>query len=154
MERTYTIPLRRQWSKTVAYKRGKKTIRAIREFMVRHMKATEVKIGKFLNEEVWKHGIRNPPSRIRVNAKKEADGVVTVELFGKPMPSKEAQKPKEKKSAQKPESESKAPAKEAKAHEHEHKGESKSESAAPKKKAAEKKSGEHKTPAEKSSETK
>lgn len=94
MERTYTIPLRREWIKTVRYKRAKKTIRAIREFMEQHMKATDVKIGKHLNEEVWKHGIANPPSRVRVNCVKDKDGIVTVELFGKPIGSK-AEAPKE-----------------------------------------------------------
>lgn len=85
MERTYTIPLRKQWRKTVRYRRAKKTVRAIREFLQRHMKGSDVKIGPFLNEEVWKHGMKNPPSRIRVNAYKNPEGMVLAELFGKPL---------------------------------------------------------------------
>jgi len=91
MERTYTIPLRREWRKTVRYRRAKKTIRAIREFLIKHMKAEDVKIGKHLNEEVWKNGIRNPPSKIRVNAFKDKEGIVITELFGKPLVKKKAE---------------------------------------------------------------
>ena len=115
MERTYTIPLRREWIKTVRYKRAKKTIRAIREFMMQHMKTDEVRIGPFLNEEVWKHGIANPPSRVRVNCVKDKDGVVTVELVGKPLgKASQKEEPKAKKTKEKATAKSETAAEETK----------------------------------------
>ncbi len=93
LEREYTIPLRRQWSKTQSYKRVPKSIKAIKEFLVRHMKIYDrdlkkVKINQFLNEELWFRGIKNPPSKIKVKATKEKnkDGeeIVNVELFELP----------------------------------------------------------------------
>jgi len=84
LERTYTIPLRREWLKSVKYKRAKKAVRAIKEFLVRHMKTgvENVKLGTQLNIELWKHGIKNPPSRIKVNVTKDDKGMVRAELFG------------------------------------------------------------------------
>lgn len=84
LERTYTIPLRREWLKSVKYKRAKKAVRAIKEFLVRHMKTAKenVRLGTQLNIELWKHGIKNPPSRIKVNVTKDDKGMVRAELFG------------------------------------------------------------------------
>lgn len=82
LERTYTIPLRREYLKVPNWKRTEKAVIAVREFMIRHMKSREVKIGKALNEELWKHGIKNPPHHIKVNAVKDEKGIVKVDLFG------------------------------------------------------------------------
>lgn len=98
MERTYIIPLRREYQKTATYKRSKKATKAIKEFIVRHMKAADFNAVKLLNElnhEMWKHGIRNPPHKIKVIAKKDDKGVVMVQLFGHKFP--EAAKAPEKK---------------------------------------------------------
>lgn len=95
VERTYTIPLRREWLKSVKYKRAKKAVKAIREFLMRHMKASleNVRLGKHLNLELWKHGIKNPPSRVKVNVTKDDKGVVVAELFGAPKAEKKVAKP-------------------------------------------------------------
>ena len=68
MERLYTIPLRKEFSKAPNYKRTSRAIKAIRDFIKRHMKNENVKIGKHLNLEMWKHGRKNPPARIKVKA--------------------------------------------------------------------------------------
>ena len=68
MERLYTIPLRKEFSKAPNYKRTSRAITAIRDFVKRHMKNENVKIGKYLNLEMWKHGRKNPPARIKVKA--------------------------------------------------------------------------------------
>lgn len=96
IERTYTIPLRREWLKTVKYKRAKKAVRAIREFLMRHMKATEenVKLGKYLNLELWKHSIKSPPSRVKVNVVKDDKGVVKAEIVGAPKETPKVEAPK------------------------------------------------------------
>ena len=83
LERTYIIPLRREWLKVPRYKRAKKASTAVREFLSKHMKSDNVKIGNGLNMELWKHGMKNPPHKIKINVIKEDDGTVKAELFGK-----------------------------------------------------------------------
>ena len=72
-EREFIIPLRRKFIKTAEYRRAPKSIRAIKEFLVRHMKLYDrdlkkIKIDKYLNEFIWRRGIKNPPSKIKVKA--------------------------------------------------------------------------------------
>jgi large subunit ribosomal protein L31e len=93
LERVYNIPLRKEYQKSPHYRRAKKSIFAIREFLKKHMKSYEVKIGKYLNEKIWEHGIKNPPHHVKVNCTKDEKGVVTVELFDAP---KDKQEKKEK----------------------------------------------------------
>jgi len=101
IERTYTIPLRKEWRKAARYRRAKKAVNAVRAFLIKHMKADEknVKIGKYLNKELWKHGMKNPPCRVRINVKKDDKGIVNAELVGAPEEKKK--KSKEKKSIKK-----------------------------------------------------
>jgi len=95
LERTYTIPLRREYLKTPKYRRAKKAVRAVREFMQKHMKTEEVLIGPKLNMALWANGIRNPPHHVKVNATKNNEGEVRVELFGFEFKKKEIKKKKE-----------------------------------------------------------
>ena len=83
IERTYTIPLRKEWLKSPKYRRAKKAVTAIKDFLIKHMKSEDIKIGKHLNEKIWKHGMKNPPCRIKVNVIKDEKDVVRVEIFGK-----------------------------------------------------------------------
>lgn len=96
LERTYVIPLRREWLKTPRYKRAKKAIRAIKEFLIRHVKAEEenIRIGQSLNKTIWHHGIKNPPGKIKVNILKDEKGIAYVELFGVEIKKKEEVKEK------------------------------------------------------------
>jgi large subunit ribosomal protein L31e len=95
MERTYIIPLRKGWLKAQRYKRAKKAVHTVQEFLKKHMKSEDVRVGTYLNLEIWKHGIKNPPSRVKVNVVKDDKGVVRAELFGAPVA--EVKKPEEKK---------------------------------------------------------
>ena len=109
LERTYNVPLRESWLKAPKYRRSKKAVTALKEFIAKHMKSDNFKIGKNLNELIWKHGIKNPPHHVNVNMVKYADGLVKVELVGKPVeevakkpeakeePKKAEEKPAEKK---------------------------------------------------------
>lgn len=88
LEREYIIPLRKRWSIVPRYKRANKAIRSIKEFLVKHMKIRDgdldkIKVDKYLNEEIWHRGIRNPPAKIKVKAIKEGD-IVRVELVDMP----------------------------------------------------------------------
>lgn len=85
IERTYIIPLRREWLRVPEYKRAKRAVAAVKNFLMRHMKQhdiSQIKLGTVLNEELWSRGMKNPPSRIKVNVVKEDDGLVKAELFG------------------------------------------------------------------------
>jgi len=89
LEREYIIPLRNKWKRVPRYKKANKAIKAIKEFLVKHMKIRDndlnkVKIDKYLNEEIWFRGIRKPPSKIKVRAIKEGD-IVKVELAELPV---------------------------------------------------------------------
>ena len=98
LERTYIIPLRKEWLKAPRYKRAKKAVNAIKKFLARHMKSEDIKILKELNLEVWKHGIKNPPGKVKVDVLKDDKGVVRANLSGFPVkePEKEEKKKKSK----------------------------------------------------------
>jgi large subunit ribosomal protein L31e len=81
-ERTYIIPLRKEWLKIQKYKRSKKAVSAVKQFLAKHMKSDNVKIGNKLNLKIWERGIKNPPHKVKVSVIKEDDGTVKAELFG------------------------------------------------------------------------
>jgi large subunit ribosomal protein L31e len=82
IERTYTIPLRSEFLKTPRWKRTKKAVKAAKEFLSKHMKSNDVRLGESINKELWKHGIKNPPGKVKVTVTKDSEGVVKAELFG------------------------------------------------------------------------
>jgi len=92
VERTYVVPLRRGFLKSPRYKRAKKAVNTLRAFLVRHMKSKDVRILSELNVAIWGHGIKNPPSRVKINVKKDDKGVVTAQLFGVPFEKVEVKK--------------------------------------------------------------
>lgn len=94
-EKQFTIPLRKEFSKGPSYKRSEKAIKAIREFIERHMKTDDVKIGKNLNLKIFERGRKHPPPRIKVKAVKE-EKLVRVELPEFPFDIKVEKKEKKK----------------------------------------------------------
>ncbi|MEK6917331.1 MAG: 50S ribosomal protein L31e [Nanoarchaeota archaeon] len=88
IEREYIIPLRKEIDKVAIYRRTEKAIKAIKEFVVRHMKIRDrdlkkVKIDKYLNEAMWTRGIKNPVHKIKVKVIKEGE-IVRVEAVDLP----------------------------------------------------------------------
>ena len=84
LEREYIIPLRKNFLKVPRYKRAKRAVRTIKEFLAKHMKVEDrdlkkVKVDIYLNNEVWFRGIKKPMNKIKVKAMKKG-GVVYVEL--------------------------------------------------------------------------
>ncbi len=96
VERTYNVPLRKGFQKAPKYRRAKKAVNVLREFISKHLKSDSIKIGKFLNLEIWKRGIKNPPHHVKVNVTKDSEGIVNVELAGAPSEKKPEVKPVEK----------------------------------------------------------
>jgi large subunit ribosomal protein L31e len=88
LEREYVIPLRKEWMKVPRYRKTNKAVKAVKEFLVRHMKIRDkdlnkIKVDKFVNEFLWARGVKNPPSKVKVKAIKDGD-VVRVELVEMP----------------------------------------------------------------------
>ncbi len=84
IEREYIVPLRKGFLNVPHYRRAKKAVKTLKEFMVRHMKIRDgdtrkVKVNIHLNNEIWFRGIRKPLNKIKVKAKKIED-IVYVEL--------------------------------------------------------------------------
>lgn len=78
IEREYTIPLRRHWLNVSSYNRTGKAIKAIKQFIAKHMKVPDrdinnVKLDVYFNNEVWYRGRASPPSKVKVKAVKEGD---------------------------------------------------------------------------------
>lgn len=88
LEREYVVPLRRGFLSVPKYRRAKKAVRILKEFMVRHMNVRDgdlkkVKIDGYLNSEIWFRGIKKPMGKVKVRAKK-VDGIVYIELADVP----------------------------------------------------------------------
>lgn len=84
LERTYTVPLRSGFNKAPNYKKTKKAVFVLREFLMKHMKCTnkELRLGKNLNQFVWKRGYKHPPHHVKITVIKDDEGIVKAELFG------------------------------------------------------------------------
>lgn len=80
-ERSYNIPLRKGFINTPRWCRTKKAVSVLREFLIRHTKREDVRIGLLLNEHIWKHGGKNPPHHVKVDVWIEAD-YANAELSG------------------------------------------------------------------------
>ena len=81
-ERYYVVPLAKKgFEKSPRWKRSKKAMIVLREFLTRHMKPEgDVYISQELNERVWENGIKNPPRKIRIRCTKSVDGIVRAYL--------------------------------------------------------------------------
>ena len=116
LERVYNVPLRREYMKVTSWRRAKKAVKALRQFIAKHMKSDDIILGRYVNKELWKHGIKNPPHHIKISAKKDDKGKVIVELAELPAKAKREieKQEKAKKGKEKPKKEE-AKAKEAEA---------------------------------------
>ena len=78
LTREFIIPLRRHWHHVATYERAGKAVKAIKEFVAKHMKVIDrdvnnVKLDVYCNNEVWFRGKESPPGKIKVKATKEGD---------------------------------------------------------------------------------
>jgi len=88
LTREYIVPLRKQSNKVPRYKRAKKAVKALKEFIAKHMRVenrdlNRVKVDIHLNNEIWFRGIKKPANKIKVKAVKR-EGIVTVTLAETP----------------------------------------------------------------------
>ena len=100
-EKLFTIPLRREWLRVPRWRRSKRAVDAVRAFTLRHAKVSEVKIGRWLNLEIWGKGAKNPPGKVSVKISKDKD-IAKVELAKLPPKAlREAEKLKSKEAKRK-----------------------------------------------------
>ena len=79
-EREYIIPLRREILKVPRHKRTPKAIKAIKQFLAKHMRikdrdVSKIKLDDLLNKQIWNRGIKNPPTKIKVLAKRDGENI-------------------------------------------------------------------------------
>ena len=108
LERTYNVPLRKEFQKVANWRKTEKAVTALKQFISKHMKSDDVIISRYANLELWKNGIKNPPHHVKISAKKDEKGKVVVELAELPAKAKRelekqktVDKKKEKKEAEK-----------------------------------------------------
>ena len=68
LKREYVVPLRRKTKFAPKWRRSKKAVSVLNEFIKKHMKTDSVVICKELNEKIWGNGIKNPPGKVSVIA--------------------------------------------------------------------------------------
>tara|TARA_Y100000310_G_C20367384_1_gene661859 strand:- start:98 stop:655 length:558 start_codon:yes stop_codon:yes gene_type:complete len=77
-EREYVINLRREVLKVPRHKRTPKAVKAVKQFIAKHMRIPDrninkIKLDKYLNQELWFRGIRNPITKVKVKVKREGE---------------------------------------------------------------------------------
>jgi large subunit ribosomal protein L31e len=53
----------------------------IKEFAIKHMKSSQIKIDQELNRYIWEKGKTNPPRKVRVRIVRDDDDQVIVSLY-------------------------------------------------------------------------
>jgi large subunit ribosomal protein L31e len=79
-EKIYNIRLTEAYKKSIN-RRSPYAVRMVKDYVKRHTKAQEVKIGSKLNEAVWERGIKRPIRSVRVKVVIDGDTAKT-ELMG------------------------------------------------------------------------
>ncbi len=108
-EKVFTINLRREGLDTARWRKSHRSSFIVRNFLTRHMKVENIKIGNSINEEIWSRGNQKPPAKIKIKVikVKDDDGndLVKAEMWGHVFEEEiKEEKPKEKRSEEKKES--------------------------------------------------
>ena len=80
IERVYTIPFFPKLNSIPRTKRAARAMRLIREYIERHMKSSDILIDPKINEYIFERGMKKPPRRITILARKSDDDVIEVYL--------------------------------------------------------------------------
>ena len=70
LKREYVVPLRRKTRFAPKWRRSKKAVSVLKEFISKHMKTDNVIVCNDLNMHLWENGSRNPPGKVSVIALK------------------------------------------------------------------------------------
>jgi large subunit ribosomal protein L31e len=80
LARIYTINFSKAWL-TPKHKRTDRVINMIKEFAIKHMKSSQIKVDQELNRYIWERGKTNPPRKVRVRIVKDEDDQVIISLY-------------------------------------------------------------------------
>ena len=80
LARIYTINFSKAWL-TPKHRRTDRVVNMIKEFAIKHMKSSQIKIDQELNRYIWERGKTNPPRKVRVRIVKDEDDQVIVSLY-------------------------------------------------------------------------
>lgn len=78
-ERIYTVPLSSGWLQEPRNRRSKRAANDIKSFLMKNLKADDVKISEKLNSTIWKSGAQKPPRKIKIKVKME-EGIAKARL--------------------------------------------------------------------------
>jgi large subunit ribosomal protein L31e len=78
--RFYTINFSKAWL-TPIHRSTDRVINMIKEFAIKHMKSSQIKLDQELNRYIWQKGKTNPPRKVRVRIVKDEDEQVIVSLY-------------------------------------------------------------------------
>lgn len=70
LKREYVVPLRRKTQLAPKWRRSKKAVSVLKEFIQKHMKTENVVVCSELNDFIWAKGGKNPPGKVSVIALK------------------------------------------------------------------------------------
>ena len=79
-DKIVTLNLRKSLIKTPNSERSKSSLAILKRIIKKKTRADEIKIGKDLNEKIWKGGIKSPPTKLRIRLVK-SDGKVTANVM-------------------------------------------------------------------------
>lgn len=74
LKREYVVPLRRKTKTAPKWRRSKKSVSVLKDFIRKHMKTEDVIICSELNEHIWGRGAKNPPGKVSVIALRKSIG--------------------------------------------------------------------------------
>jgi large subunit ribosomal protein L31e len=80
LARIYTINFSKAWL-TPRHRRTDRVVNMIKEFAIKHMKSSQIKIDQDLNRYIWQKGKTNPPRKVRVRLVKDEDDQIIVSLY-------------------------------------------------------------------------
>ena len=80
LARIYTINFSKAWL-TPKHKRTDRVVNMIKEFAIKHMNSSQIRIDQELNRYIWERGKTNPPRKVRVRIVKDEDDQVIVSLY-------------------------------------------------------------------------
>ncbi|MEM5766326.1 MAG: 50S ribosomal protein L31e [Candidatus Aenigmatarchaeota archaeon] len=74
-EKFLTLNLKKELTKVRRVEKAKRLMNLVREKVQKMFKGLEVKIDKSVNEEIWKHGAKKPPAKLKLKLIKEEKSV-------------------------------------------------------------------------------
>jgi large subunit ribosomal protein L31e len=80
-EKILTINLRKNILKVAKWRRGKCYSKIFQELVKNQLKTDKIKVDKKVNERIWRKGIENPPTKLRIKSVKQNDGITRIELM-------------------------------------------------------------------------